>query len=314
LFIYSIASFSALFAHSMTELMIVRFIEGLTIASVSIGCRLLVLDNLSGHRYSVAILYTSAAYGAGPVIGPYIGGLLQQCCGWKANFFVFGLFGILLVLFLLLFIKESLPEKKPFNFHTVIAPFFSTLKHKIFLTGVVIGGLIQISLMFYPTVGPFIIENTLHYTFKVYSHTALIVGCGYLSGTLLNRLLLKHYSRAKICDIGFIGLMVVLFISFLLCAITQLNLFSITLPILLLNLSSGFIYPNILASNLQLFSKNGGIALATQTSLLMLIGTLGLFLISHFHITNLWIPTIIYVILILLKASLFYGKYRKLLL
>ena len=76
------------------------------------------------------------------------------------------------------------------------------------MAGVVIGGITQIQLMLYPTIGPFIIEKQLHQTVLVYGNSALIVGSAYLVGSLINRLLLKYLLPKKICDLGYIFLMV----------------------------------------------------------------------------------------------------------
>ena len=244
------------------------------------------------------------------MIGPFIGGLLQKYFGWKANFVAFGVLGIVFVLFLLLFIHESIPEKRRFTLQTVLHPYFKVLAHRVFVAGIIIGGLIQTDLMIYPTLAPFIVENTLHYNFMIYSNTALLVGCGYLGGTLVNRLLLKRIPSYRICDYGFGGFVLALISSVLLIFMTHLTLFSLIIPILLINFSSGFIYPNILGANLKLFPQNAGIAMATQVFLLMLIATCALFIISHFHIINLLTPTIIYALLIIFKSILFFKTYR----
>jgi MFS family permease len=87
--------------------MLVRFIQGFSISAVSIGCRAIIVDNISGKRYAIAILYTSIGYGLGPIIGPFVGGLLQQFVGWQANFITLTIISAILLFFLIVFFRQE---------------------------------------------------------------------------------------------------------------------------------------------------------------------------------------------------------------
>src|SRR3990167_10202500 len=98
LILYIIASIAAIFCHTITQLLIIRFIQGFTAACFTIGCRTIIIDNFKGHQFNIAMLYTSLAYGMGPIIGPFFGGILQHHVGWKANFIAYGVIGFLFLI------------------------------------------------------------------------------------------------------------------------------------------------------------------------------------------------------------------------
>ncbi len=311
IFCYMIASFAAPWAHTITALMIVRFMQGVMISTVTIGCRALVIDNITGKRYAIAILYTAIAYGLGPIVGPFIGGIIQHFFGWKANFVVLGIVGGFLLILILLFIKESLPKRQSLKLMAIAKNYGRVLKHKQFIAGVIICGLAQIELMLYPTLGPFIVENVLHYSVLMYGNTALIVGAGYLTGALTNRFLLHYFSSKNICYFGCAGFVLALIISYVFTISLNFNLVTIMIPIILISLSVGFIFPNIMGANLKRFPHNAGVAMATQTTLLAFVAALGIFIINYFHISQLIDLSVIYTILIFLQLFIFFFIYQK---
>lgn len=310
-FFYVLASIAATYSHTAFDLMAFRFIQGIMISTITIGCRALIIDNIQGPRYAIAILYTSIAYGSGPIVGPFVGGLIQHNFGWEANFIALAIIAGILFLLLLFFIKESLPQKHSLALRNIFLQYLKVFQHKQFVAGIIICALAQIELMIYPTLGPFIVENVLHRSVLVYGNTAMIVGASYLSGALINRFLLHYTSPKKICYWGCIGLALALVISHIFSAIWTLNLFTFMLPIILLGISVGFIFPNIMAINLQQFPKNAGIAMAAQTVLLTFIVALGLVIINYFDIRGLSNLAIIYTVLVLLQIILFFVVYKK---
>src|SRR3990167_7747465 len=52
LVLYIIASVSAIFCHSIEQLLIIRFIQGFLAASFTIGCRAIVIDTFKGHQFN----------------------------------------------------------------------------------------------------------------------------------------------------------------------------------------------------------------------------------------------------------------------
>ena len=127
----------------------------------------------------------------------------------------------------------------------------SIFSHRKFLAGVIISGIIQIQIMLYPTLGSFIVEDILHYSVLIYGNTALLVGGSYLVGTLINRLLLIYILPKQVCDVGCVILLVGLAFAYLFTLFWEIKLFTIMFPIILICISAGLIFSNIMGANLK---------------------------------------------------------------
>lgn len=309
MFLYVIFSAVAPFCESIREIMLVRFIQGFSISSI-VGARVLILDLFTGRRYMIAILYTSLGYGLGPIVGPFIGGLLQYYFDWQANFIALAIVSFIILFLLFVFVKESIVVRHPLKFQSIIKRCASVFTHKKFMIGAIIGGITQIQLMLYPTIGPFIVEKTLHQTVLVYGNSALMVGAAYLTGNLINRFMQKYLSPKHICDVGFLILIIATAISFLFSFISTLELTTVMLPIFLTSMSAGFIFPNVLGANLKQFAHTPGIAMAVQSSVLLLAASAGIFLISHVPVKILFELAMILGVMGVAELLLFYGYYR----
>ncbi len=286
LLIYTAASFLALSCGSINELLWVRFAQGVSVSSLSIGCRTIIIDNFTGHQFKVAILYTSLAFGFGPIIAPFVGGLLQFHFGWKANFIAYGVVAFVLMVFFTLFISESQKTRAHFSLKNMFVNYIGVLKHPSFMPGCVILGISQVQLLIYTTVGAFIIENILHRTAITYGNSALLISCGYLLGTFANRILIKSFSTYYLISTGFVLLFLGIMLQALFAVLGIFNLFSIIFPLIIVGFSNGFIFINIFTACLR-SSSSAGVATALFTSAVMAMATLGTYAVGHIHVSNL---------------------------
>ncbi len=310
LLLYTLASFAAIFCHTIEQLFIVRFLQGMMVAVASIGSRSIIIDTFTGHRFNIALMYTSLAYGLGPIIAPFIGGVLQYYFGWQANFLVYALLSVILMLMVIAYINESIPQCQPFVLKNIISNYKMVLRHPVFFAAILIGGFSQILLMIYTTVGAFIVENILHYTAITFGNTALFTGCFYLMGTLNNRIVIKKFTFNQLTHFGFILMSIGCLLQILCAIFASLNLWTMLLPIGIISYSQGFVYPNVLARCLQIFPKNAGVATSTQSCFLVAIAGFATFIISHINVTNLVNLMLIFVIVIVLQVSVFYFLFK----
>lgn len=310
---YTVASLIVFCTHTIFAMLLIRFIQGMMIAGVTIGCRAIIIDNIEvlGHRYPIAILYTSIAYGVGPIVGPFIGGILQYHFNWQANFIVFALFSAILALLIILFLRESIVEKQTLSLISIAKNYLMVIKHRRFVAIVFIMGLMQIELMIYPTIAPFIVDNILHLTALHYGNTALIVGGSYLYGALVNRFLLKKFLPGSICIWGFYLMTFATMLAFVFAFMFKLNLITLMLPIIIIGIGVGLAFPNLISANLKLFPKNAGIAMAVQLCAVTVVAAVGVFIMSLFNINSLGKLACVYIVIIVLQLLIFCKMYRK---
>lgn len=311
--VFFLASLIAAQSHSMAVLMCARFFQGMMVSTVSVGSRALVFDHFSGKRYAILMLYLSLAYASGPVLGPFIGGIIQYHLGWRANFYAYAVFSGALWLLALFFLDESLKSPLPFSLGEAIKQYSKVFSHPVFIVGVLIlvGGMLE--QVIYPVLGPFIVQNVLQRSSLVYGNTALFVACGYLLGTLTNRAIIHAFSARTLARVGFVVMIFGAIFQVVLATCSNLNLVSLTLPIMVICFSLGFIFPNILGACLRLFPESPGVASAVQVFCLTAMSALGTLTISHFNVVHLSSVAWIYAVIICIQLFLFFGYFRKVL-
>jgi Bcr/CflA subfamily drug resistance transporter len=307
---YIVASILSLFCTNIHQLIVLRFVQGMMVATVSIGPRAMIIDSFTGHRLQIGILYTSIAYALGPIIGPFIGGLLQYHFGWKANFIAYAFSALVLFMAFMLYINESLTLRQNFSLSRALTNYYQVIKHKGFIAGIIIGGAIQFEIMIYPTVGAFIVENIMHHTAITYGNSALAISCGALLGALANRSLIQKLHLHHLTTVGFVimALGALLQIGFALWA--PLNLLTLILPIAVMGFGNGFVFPNVLGQCLKLFPQSVGIAAAVFSCLLMLLGAVGVFIISHINVASLMNLAELFSVAIVLQLLVFFAVFK----
>ncbi len=303
---FNLANIAIIYCQSIEQFIVIRFIQGVMVSVVSIGSRAIILDAFSSYKYNVALLYTSIAYGIGPVIAPFIGGILQYKFGWQANFLAYLAFGTTFLLIFVLYFKESIVTVNSFSFRRVTLAYSTVLRNSTFIVSILINSCSKTILIVYATIGPFIIENTMHDSPIAFGNTALLISLAFLLGALTSRFFMDKLNLHSLTQIGFVILIISSILQNLLTIYFKLNMFTILIPIVIICYSQGFIYPNVLARGLKIFPNNAGIAVSLMTCLIMLISAFGVWIISYIKINGLINLTALFTILITLQTGIFY--------
>lgn len=285
--IYCVSSFAAPFCHSITELLFVRFLQGFSVSSLSIGCRTIIIDNFTDHDFKVAMLYSSLAFGLGPVIAPFFGGFLQYHFGWKANFVAYGVVSLIMMILFVLLVNESQKNLIKFSIKNTLGNYKNVLMQRAFIPGFLVAGISQVQLLVYTTTGAFIVEHVFHRTAIAYGNSALIVSCGYLFGTLTNRFMIKKFLTHELIRFGIILLFFSIMLELIFSLLNIFNFITLILPILLIGFANGFIFINLFSACLRLTTVAAGVATALFTSAVLLIGAIGTGIISHISTATL---------------------------
>ncbi|MFA7556010.1 MAG: multidrug effflux MFS transporter [Spongiibacteraceae bacterium] len=270
--LFIMGSVLATTATSIEMLLVARGIQGFAIGACQVVARAILVDNVKGPRFRVAIIYLSLAFGLGPILAPYIGGLIEVNFGWRYNFVLYALYGAMVLAFIFPGLKESLPSensKKPID---TISSYPTILKDSRYRCSVIILGTSFSAFLTWNVIGPYLIQEQLGHSADFFGKTALAVGLCYFVGTLLNRVVVKRFSPSILMwGGGAISLAGVLSMS-----ITSLHLSLISLlsGIMLIALGQGFIFSNALAISMSLFPDRAGVAASLQGCLMLICGAL----------------------------------------
>ncbi|UBX47910.1 multidrug effflux MFS transporter [Providencia alcalifaciens] len=297
LFLYAIASVSALFVSHFYGLLLLRMLSAFGAAVGSIGTQTMMRDSFQGHTLAKVFSMMGIALAISPALGMIFGASLVWLGNYRAVFM--GL--ALLAAILLLWSCYKLPETKPQN--VIKTPFLTTFLHmlrdKQILQNVILISFFNINLFSYYQLGPFIFEQ-LTFNQQQFGLTGILLALGVGFGSLINHALLaKKWSLERLVKLAS-GLSIV---SSGLVYLLQGDI-GFVLPIMGIVVGYGIAIPNILAHALDHYQDRKG----TAGAILGLFYYLGLALglMTAGEVQNLGLVLITSSLILLLTAL----KYR----
>lgn len=200
--VFALASFLIALTHSITMLIVMRFIQGLAGASGQVLSRAVARDLFSGHALTNFYAILNAVNGVFPIIAPIIGGYMIQFVPWEAVFILLGGIGLLLSGLIVIGIPETLvPEKRlTGSLFTTFKSFSDLVKLPGFMRSIVVTGLVYGCLFSYISASTFIYQQLFHLSAQTFSLIYAMNGLGIVIGSGLtsrvNRL--SEVSQMKI--------------------------------------------------------------------------------------------------------------------
>jgi Bcr/CflA subfamily drug resistance transporter len=255
---FIVASFAAAVSPNVYLLIIARFFQGLGAAGFGVAFKAVITDCFTGKDLIKAMTYFTTAWALGPIVGPVIGGYLQHYFNWQADFYFFGLYGIAIFIYIFLTLPETHTNFLPPEPKQIYYSVKSVISHPIFLCGSIMLAFAYAILVLFNVVGPFLIQDVLHYSVVAYGRMALLLGLGYFLGSLLSRFLIHYFEPMSIVLFAVISGLCVSVIMLLLGIFVAINLYIILPPVLLLLFMCGLIFPHMMAKIFSLFPKQGG--------------------------------------------------------
>ena len=308
LLLFIFASILAAYANNIGMLLIARALQGFSIGACQVVSRAILVDSITGERFFLAITYLSIAFSVAPVISPFVGGYIDAFLGWRYNFVLYAIYSLIIFLFVIFGLKESLNPAHKKNPVESFSGAKLMLTCKDFIAGVLVLATSFSTSIVWNIVGPFIIQDSI-----LFGKTALLVGAGYLAGNLLNRLLLKSYTSKSLVKTGITLYILSLIIIY--SKYQQLNIKTLIVGITIISFAQGFIFANTMAKCMSLFVDRAGLSASLQGSLMLLFGSVVSFFVSNVSITSNYHLGHIFLLLFLIqKFSLYimmHGKTHK---
>lgn len=182
-----VTSVGCALAQSLTELLAVRFIQGIGASACLLMAAAIAADCFRGAKLVSVLGVLGAAWGSAPVLAPAVGGFVVQHGSWRAVFVLFAVAVAAVALLVSKALPETLDEQRrtPVDPRAAIRVLGEALRHRIFLGFVVMFGLIGAAQMVFGVVGPFVYEGGLGFSPTAYGLVALVVGTANLLGELV---------------------------------------------------------------------------------------------------------------------------------
>ncbi|AZA84015.1 MFS transporter [Chryseobacterium lactis] len=278
LFLLIISSILITMTNSILLICLLRILQGAAVSVLVVATRAIFVDIYDSERVKHYLSYFTIVWSCGPILAPFLGGYLEKLFNWHANFYFLAFYAGFLFLFEWFFSEESLPQKKKLDLSENISLYKMMLKNKIFMLGIFILGLSYSIVMLFNITGPFIIENTFHFTPVVIGYCTLILGFSWMIGGFIGK-------RRLSLDFGPRILQPILLQLILIAGLITTSFFAEDLFIMIpfaffIHICSGILFTSFFTTSMLYFPKNAGTAGGLMGGLVYVITSVTSFIIS----------------------------------
>lgn len=284
-----------------------RFLQGAAISGLGVVARASFPDTYQGKTLRKMIPFIMTSWAAGPILAPYLGANLQHWFDWQASFYF--LAGYSFIVFLLSFVlPETLQHKHPLKFNTIKSNYLHIFKSGVFL------GWTSMSIMFYAllvvfaVIGPFLVEEVMHYTPMFYGNIAVLMGVVWFVGSLIARALARHEPKFVLPKLFVVSIIVGIGILIYTISV-PLSVLSLLIPTLILVLLGALVFSASYGASLSLFPQIVG-SNSAATGAMLSIGTGSISSLAVILKTNSDVPLFITFFVFFTVASLLYFFYN----
>ncbi len=278
LFLLIISSIMITLTDSIFLICLLRILQGAAVSVLVVATRAIFVDIYDSEKVKHYLSYFTIVWSCGPILAPFLGGYLEKLFNWHANFHFLAFYAGILFLFEWFFSGESLPEKKKLDLSENISLYKMMLKNRIFMLGIIILGLSYSIVMLFNITGPFIIENTFHFTPVVIGYCTLILGFSWMIGGFIGKRRLKLDFKERILQP--IILQLILITGLIITGSFAESLFIMVPFAFFIHICSGILFTSFFTTSMLYFPKNAGTAGGLMGGLVYVITSVTSFIIS----------------------------------
>jgi Bcr/CflA subfamily drug resistance transporter len=244
--IYSLLAFiltnvGILLSDSITLIIFLRLIQGIAIGFIVTAKRAFFIDVYEGEKRKHYTSLITIVWASAPILAPFIGGYLQTYFGWRANFYLLSIYGLVMLLLELRYSGETIKKPQPYNFRAILSTYAQLWRARDYVIGVLVLGLSYGMVLVFGMSMPFIIEHGFHLSPVFTGYAALCSGVSILFGGILAKRLINKPFFQKLSTAVTLQLVIALAMYF--AGMLHFNsILSIMLFVVLLHLLEGFTY------------------------------------------------------------------------
>ena len=249
-------------SETVGEMLWFRFLQGIGACVGPTLARAVARDVFDPSGVARALSLIAMLMALAPAVAPVIGGAMLLVLPWPSIFIFLAAYGAVMILLILVFLRESLPEAQSLHPRTIIRNFGELLVDPFFLTVTVCSGLIYAGLMVYLASSSFIFIDMLGVPQQYYGFIFLGSVVGYMGGSALSARLSRSRDSERIMRLGVIMAMYASALV-LICSYTwPTSVLALLVPMMLYSVAMGLVLPHAMAIALRPFAHIAGTASA----------------------------------------------------
>ncbi|NNM58835.1 MAG: multidrug effflux MFS transporter [Legionellales bacterium] len=201
---FLLATFICAISSHIGYLIIARFFQGVGVCSLTIVGFVVIHELFQGHQCVRLLSFLTVFNSAAPLLGPLIGGYVFLLLGWRANFVIVLVLGLVGILGL----WKLMPESKTNLDYTALQPkvllnnYISLFKNRLFMCHLIAYGLFFGGIIAYLSGAPFVIIKQLGIPAQYFGLTQLFIFGAFILTSLLVGKFVKRYSNRSIILTG----------------------------------------------------------------------------------------------------------------
>ena len=305
LVLYAIASFLPTFAHGINFILICRFCQGFGAGAPNVLIKAIIGDQFTGIALTKIAAIVGIAWGLGPVIGPVIGGYLQYYFGWQMSFYFLTFYGILVLVLSKSFLHETNINRTPLHAMTLLLNSKKIISNQTFIASIFLILVGYSMIILFNVVGPFLIQDKLSYSAKVYGQIGFVLGIVSILGATLNRFLVGYFKENKIILLGLFCMLSAAFFLLITGWLKYTTLLLIVAPMCIIFLFEAFLFPLGMKNCISIFGDKKGLGSALMSGAVVISTALISLLGSFLNTSTQSQLALVYICLIMLVISMF---------
>ncbi|MGM0865414.1 MAG: multidrug effflux MFS transporter [Bacillota bacterium] len=283
---YLFATLLCLTANNIYILIIGRFLQAFGGCCGTVAARVIVKDVFDNKEQVRILTYLSTAIAVTPAIAPIIGGYLETYFGWRSGFLVLCLIALLALILSTFGLKETNknPDPNATNIFTILNNYKYLLTQRLFLAYSVSIGLAWCAYYSFIQSSSFVFQSVFKVTPTVYGAMYAIIIIGYIIGTAFTR---RYSNKIGIDNVIKYESFIALGSSIVMLILTYFNLgliLSVLVPMTILMMGVGGIFPACQAAAMRSFTHIAGTASGLFFFIQMIFGAICGLILSSFHI------------------------------
>jgi DHA1 family bicyclomycin/chloramphenicol resistance-like MFS transporter len=202
--IYLVGSVVAVFAPTITWLLVARALQGIGAAAGVATARAVVRDQYTGQASARIMNLIGLIFAIGPAVSPSIGALLLRTLGWHAIFVSMVLYGLVVVAVTIFAISETNPNINPAAARprNILRSYAALARDRTFMRFSLILSCAFGALYTLPALLPFVLIGMVGLTPTQYGLATLIQTASYACGNLATMQLLRRYDAVRLIPFG----------------------------------------------------------------------------------------------------------------
>ncbi|UFJ42982.1 multidrug effflux MFS transporter [Brevibacillus humidisoli] len=273
--IYVAATFVALYAKSVETFIVCRFFQALGGCCGTVVARLITKDIYQHHDQIRILTYLSTAIAITPAIAPIVGGILETYYGWQLPFSLLLVLSIgMLAVLCFCFTETHHDRNSSLNLSTIIRSYGYLLTHRHFLAYSLAISLAWCAYFSFISYSPYLLQNLLGVTPVFYGISFALVVIGYITGTTLTRKVSGKWDLNRIILYGSLLSMIASLFLLIVIELVGLSVAAIILPMMVVMVGVGAIFPACHAAVMQPFPSIAGTASGLLFFIQMIAGAL----------------------------------------